>query len=390
MKFSQEAVLTAAREGARKYASEQLEVLCRLCAIDCGSRNEEGNARVVEIIDGLLSKIEGIGIEHHYAPGYGTHIVAKLTPEHPTGKIILNAHTDTVFKPGDAAKYPPHTEGDTGYGLGIADCKGGILVAIYAVRMMQEQGLLPDKEICFIFNCDEEIGSPSGKGVFDRELPGADMAFVFEPSRLENGVLTARKGTVSITVDVTGRQAHSGINYSDGRSAILEAAHRMLLFYESNLDDRGIQFNVGPVVNDDPVNIVSGHATVKLGVRVANQADIDTVREIAARTEAAEPYIPDTVTRITIDDILVPMERTEGNRRVYEIVRDAGRLLGQELPEQSTGGSGDASYFSYMGCPTADALGPYMYKVHTTDESMRLSSVEEKTRLFSVVLGTLK
>lgn len=390
MKHTHDEILKAAREGAAKYAQEQFDVLRQFCAIDCGSCNEEGNAKVVEIIDGLLNKIEGIQIEHQHFPGYGTNIVAKLTPANPTGKIILNAHTDTVFKPGDVEKYPLRIEGDTAYGLGIVDCKGGIVVAIYAVRMMQERGILPNKEICFIFNCDEEIGSPTGKQTFDKEIPTADMAFVFEPSRLEDGVLTARKGSMAITVDVEGKQAHSGINYLDGRSAIMEVAARIMKLYESNIDDRGIQFNVGAVVNDDPTNIVSGHATAKVSVRVANQADIDTVKEIVARVEAAPAYIEGTVTKITIDKIGVPMERTDANHAIYEIVRDAGRLLGQELPEQATGGGGDASYFNYMGCPSVDALGPYMYKIHAPDESMRISSIEEKTRLFGVVLGTLE
>ena len=195
MKYTTESILAAAEAGARQYAAEQFEVLRTFSTIDCGSRNEEGNRKVVEIIDGLLGQIRGIEIEHRYFEGYGINIVARLKPEHPTGKIILNAHTDTVFKPGDCEKYPMRIEGDTAYGLGIIDCKGGILVAIYAVRIMQEHGLLPDKEIVFIFNCDEEIGSPTGHQVFYPQLGvklcsmaggGVQkiyMVFLREPSR---------------------------------------------------------------------------------------------------------------------------------------------------------------------------------------------------------------
>lgn len=290
MKYTTESILAAAEAGARQYAAEQFEVLRTFSTIDCGSRNEEGNRKVVEIIDGLLGQIRGIEIEHRYFEGYGINIVARLKPEHPTGKIILNAHTDTVFKPGDCEKYPMRIEGDTAYGLGIIDCKGGILVAIYAVRIMQEHGLLPDKEIVFIFNCDEEIGSPTGHQVFDTEIPGAEMGFVFEPSRLEDGILTARKGSGSITIDVTGRPAHSGVNYTDGRSALLEAAHRALKLYESNDDERGIQFNVHNIISDDPINVVSSHASAKVSVRVANKADMDRVEEIVAQV-AARPRL---------------------------------------------------------------------------------------------------
>lgn len=64
--------------------------------------------------------------------------------------------------------------------------------------------------------------------------------------------------------------------------------------------------------------------------------------------------------------------------KAYEHVKAAGKLLDHELPEQTVGGSGDASYFSYQGVPSVDGLGPYMYKIHSKDESMRLSSMVEK------------
>ncbi len=389
MRFTKEQIVAASAEAGKKYADLELELLKKFAEIDCGSRNEEGNRKVVEIIDEELKKIEGIDIKHLYYPGYGINIVAKLTPENPEGKIILNAHTDTVFKPGDVEKYPWRIEGDTLYGLGVIDCKGGILTAIHSVKAMQEAGMLPNKEIVFIFNCDEEIGSPTGHQVFDMEIPGTEMAFVFEPSRLENGVLTARKGACTITIDVKGKEAHSGINYLDGRSAVTELAYRILKLYESNIDERGIQFNVGPVENKFSTGVVSGRAKATVGVRVANSADIETVKQIVAERNKDKPYIEGTETTITIDRIGVPMERTEENYKVYQIVKNAGEILGMDLPEQATGGGGDASYLNYNGVPTVDALGPYMYQIHSPDESMRISSIEEKLRLFSAVLATL-
>ena len=384
-----EQVVAIARKGAAAAVEEQLKTLKQFAQIDCGTGDEEGNARVVEIIDRQLKAIKGIEITHHYAEGYGIHIVARLKPENPEGKILLSAHTDTVFHRGDTAAHPYHEDGDTAYGLGIADCKGGILVAIHAVKLMQEADMLPNKEIVFIFNCDEEQGSLSGHAVFDQELPGAEMAFVFEPSRAEDGVLTARKGACSLTVEVFGKKAHSGVNYLDGRSATVELGHMLVRLYENNDDERGIQFNPAALYGgEDGTGIVSDHATAKVGVRVACQADIDTVKEIIARVEK-ETYIEGTRTEIRIDRISVPMERNEKNVALYEVVHKAGLLLGKDLPEQSSGGSGDASYFSYHGVPSVDALGPYMYQIHSTDEAMRLSSFEEKTALFAVVLGLL-
>lgn len=382
-------IVEAARKGAEACEKFEIEKLKAFSRIDCGTGNEAGNKKAVAIVDEMLHQIKGIVIEHKHFPGYGDVVVGRLKPEHPTGKIILNAHTDTVFKEGDAVRHPFHVEEDRAYGLGIADCKGGIIVAIHAVKIMQDAGLLPDKEIVFIFNCDEEVGSPVGTKVFEEELPNTEMFFAFEPARLENGVLTARKSSCIIKVDVKGKQAHAGVNYSEGRSAITEVAHIIQRFYESNIDERGIQFNCGPVVNDDVVNIVSGHATATLGVRVACQADIDTVRAIVQKINDEPPYIEGVEKKVFIEKMKQPMERNDKNVALYKKVYEAGKLLGYELPEQSSGGSGDANFFSGHGVASVDALGPYMYKIHSTEESMRLSSMKEKTELFAVVLGTL-
>ena len=98
---NQEQVLAAARAGAKKYAAEQLELLRKFSAIDCGSRDEEGNLKVVEILEDLLRTIPGITLERRYFEGYGINLIARLKPGNPDGKIILNAHTDTVFHRGD-------------------------------------------------------------------------------------------------------------------------------------------------------------------------------------------------------------------------------------------------------------------------------------------------
>lgn len=389
MRFTLEHIREVAYAGADGIAQRQIEMLQTLSSIDCGTRDVAGNQQVVDLIDSWLREIDGIQIEHRFFEGYGTHIVARLSPKRPSGKIILNAHLDTVFHPGDCAAHPFRVDGDVAYGLGIIDCKAGILVAISGVKIMQEAGLLPNKELVFIFNCDEEIGSPTGRQVYDEEIPGTEAVFVFEPARAEDGILTSRKGSMWIQIEVHGKKAHTGLNYSDGKSATTELAFKILRLYESNIDKRGIQFNVGFLSSGDGgVNVVSDYAMAKAGVRVANQADIDTVREILSNVEKAT-YIDGTTTTITSIVKTVPMVRTIENSRLYKFVRRAGEIVGKELPEQTAGGGSDASYFSFKGVPTVDAMGPYMYKIHSFDESMRISSLTERTRVFCAVLGLL-
>ena len=73
-----EQILQAAKEGAKKYFDEQVSLLTKFSSIDCGTCDEEGNKKIVAIVENLLNTIQGIQIEKHYSKGFGQHIVAKL------------------------------------------------------------------------------------------------------------------------------------------------------------------------------------------------------------------------------------------------------------------------------------------------------------------------
>ena len=388
-----------ADEGAAKYKDEAFEELVKLASIDSGHGDPVGSANMVNALEEIMMKdLKGLKFEKIVKEGFGTHILATLNEGSPNGRIIISGHTDTVFKQGDCAKFPVHIDEkdpDIAWGLGITDCKGGLVVAVKAVKVAMENGLLPDKEICFAFECDEEGGGGGGNELLHSRVipedPSKTLCFVFESSRDEDGVLIARKGSCGITIDVEGIRSHSGINYKAGRSAMFELAFQLMELLKYNDDERGIQFNVGRVVNDDPANVVSGHATAAISVRIANSADLDRVKEIVDLMNKGPKYYADgTKVKVTLDRVSVPMEEDEKNKKLYEYVRDCGRLHGDELVVQRTGGSGTASWYSYHGIPTVDALGTYQIQIHTHDERMRISSIEKKISLFATVLGCLK
>ena len=382
-----EQALQAARQGAEKYAPAQLELLRRFSEIDHGTGNVEGNRKVIEVMKEVFDSMD-VDFSLVESTTGGHHVVARIKPEHSTGKIILNSHLDTVFKPGDAAAHPIRIEGDHAYGLGIADCMGGFVVSSHAVKIMQEAGLLPQKEIVMVYGNDEEIGSPSGRELYRREAEGAEMAFVFEPAREENGVLTYRKGVASCRIEVTGKEAHAGLKYTEGASATVELAHQIIALTDRNDPEKGMFYNVGPLTGGTGTGIVAGHAAAEAAV---SPPDMESYHKVQADMKYLEEHVtvPGCQVKATVDLIFPPMEHTEGNVRVYQLVREAGARLGLDLPEQASGGSSDACYFSTYGVPTVDGLGPYMNDIHTFQERLQISSIQEKTQLFALVLASL-
>lgn len=371
------------------YAAEALDILKKFSSIDCGTKDIEGNKKVVEIVEELLSRIQGIQIERYFIEGFGYDLAAKLNEGNPNGKIVLNAHMDTVFKKGDAQKHPFRIQGDQAYGLGIADCKGGIVVSILSVLALQKAGALPDKEIVFLFGCDEELGSPVSYDFYRTHAIGADMAFAFEPAREENGILTSRKGSLNYHIECRGKQAHAGNAYDEGASAVVELADKIMFLYENNDNERKIQFNIAMITDGmNRVNIVPDFAAADVGVRILNQADLEYVEKVINKAKQRN-YVKGCSTMITCTKKLPPMPATLGNKQLYKKIAEIGQQLGMELPEQSSGGYGDACFFSSLGIPTVDGLGPYMYKIHSTEENMKISSLKEKIQLFCAVLGTI-
>lgn len=123
----------------------------------------------------MLSEL-GARTERVTEPGLGTHLVARVRPEQPRGKVLLAAHLDTVFGPGFAEKHPFHIEGEWAHGLGAGDCKSGVLISLFGALILKKAGLLPPWELTYLFTCDEETGSRSGRKVYAREAQDAALA----------------------------------------------------------------------------------------------------------------------------------------------------------------------------------------------------------------------
>ena len=384
-------IAAAARAGAEQYFDAELEFLKKCSAIDCGTGNVVGNAKVTALISEILQEM-GAEVNLIFAEGLGNHIVATLRPEGWKGSIVLNAHTDTVFGEGFTAQHPFHIEGDYAYGLGIGDCKAGIAISLYAVKAAMEAGLLPKKEIKFIYNCDEEIGTQSGSQVYAQEAKGAEYAFVFEGCDLRDGVygvVTSRRGVILGTIDVTGKEAHAGAAYLEGRSAILEMAHKIIELYSFNDMQQGIYYNVAPVEGGRPNGIVAGsaHAEFCCAGLPTNASFSQAEQNICSLEE--KTTVPDCRVTVGYRTLFPAMEKSAQNHLAYLAVEKAAHLLEIRVAEVAEAVATDAAYLSSLGIPTADALSAVWKDIHTTEECIYLPSLKEKTALFIATLAML-
>ncbi len=388
-KFTKDQIAKVAKEGAAAEFDRQIELLRALCSVDCGTGDVEGNAKIVDIVLESLSDIAGLEVKTIDAPNLGRHIVARMKPENPEGKIIIAAHLDTVFKPGDAASNPFRIEGDKCYGLGVVDCKGGVALSSSALRILSKAGMLPNHEIVLIFNCDEEIGSPSGRHVYAEEAKGATAAFVCEAGRGENGLITFRKGSMKARIECFGKSAHSSLAYEEGASATLELAHKMIEVEAMNDYENKIFYNIANLEGGkNGVGTVADYAACNVNLKPSSKAEMDVMEAKFMALESTN-FVKGVTTKVSITREFPVLERTPENVALYEKIRDIGETFGYILPEQATPAASDGNFLSDCGVPTLDGFGPYVYKMHATDENMRLSSLPERTTLMAAVLASL-
>src|SRR6185437_11004678 len=177
--------------------------------------------------------------------GCGDHLVARSSWGQDAPGILILSHLDTVHAMGFIERLPFKVEGDSAFGPGIYDMKGGAYLAFHAFRKLCAEGPRSPLGITQLYVSDEEIGSPTSRALIEQEGRKAKYVLVTEPARDGGKIVTGRKGVGRFEVFIKGVPAHSGTRPQDGRSAIRELANVIQTLEAMNDPRRGITVNVG-------------------------------------------------------------------------------------------------------------------------------------------------
>ncbi len=95
---------------------------------------------------------------------------------------MLIGHIDTVLPDGEARRRPftinQHNGTRIATGPGVLDMKSGVLIGMYALRLLIESQQAHYSNVTFICNSDEEIGSPSSRPLIQELAQQADAVLV--------------------------------------------------------------------------------------------------------------------------------------------------------------------------------------------------------------------
>src|SRR5947209_10676538 len=101
--------------------------------------------------------------------GCGDHILARSTWGQDEPGILVLSHLDTVHPLGFIERLPFKIEGDSVFGPGIYDMKGGAYLAYHAFRQICADGAQSPLGVTQFYVSDEEIGSPTSRALIEAE-----------------------------------------------------------------------------------------------------------------------------------------------------------------------------------------------------------------------------
>lgn len=357
--------------------------------IDSGTYTREGINQVTTYLQTRFRDF-GFNTSVDEQQEYGNHLVATHKGSAANGpRILIIGHTDTVFPEGEVARRP-FTLGERAgrqiaTGPGILDMKAGLLMGMYGLYLLIQADEANYQSVTFIYNSDEEIGSPSSHPLIQEIAARSDAVIVLEPGRQLNSIVSSRRGIGRYRVEVHGISAHAGVNPESGRNAILELAHQIINLQAINGTIPGTALNVGIVGGGERTNIVPDYAYCEIDVRVSTHENIKAIEQ--AMHNVTQKTVLDGTT-VTLSGAIrkMPFQKTGGSTQLTELAHRAGQEIGIQIEDVMSGGSSDGNTTASMGIPTIDGLGAGGADAHNPGEYIELDYLPTRIALITSLL----
>jgi len=370
-------------EWARAHVAETIELIQEMVRIESPSDDPAALGRFASWFRGMAEERFGARVK----TARGGHLLCEFPlpgRRRYGGRILILGHYDTVWHMGTLTRMPCVERDGRLWGPGVLDMKGGVALALMAVKALRELETKVPARVLLQLNADEETGSHSSRALTEKNALASRAVLVIEPGTGLSGKLkTARKGVGDYHIRVKGRASHAGVDFEAGASAVLELSRQLLKVAEFTDIAKGITVNPGVVAGGTRSNVVAAEATAHVDIRIAKLRDAKPLDE---KFRALKPF--DKRCSIQVEGGLnrPPMERTKGVAGWFREAERRGREMEVEVEESATGGGSDGNFTAALGVPTLDGLGAVGEGAHAANENMLVDRIADRVALLAGLL----
>ena len=391
--------MAAPQEAVLKQAEAQrqplIDTMKALVSIESGSKDPEGLAEIAALIADRLKALGGEVQQIEPKDVYrmqdtpeklGRVVLARFTGT-GTRKIALIAHMDTVYPKGMLAQQPFRIDGDKAFGLGIADDKHGVALALTTVALLKELNFKDYGTLTVMINGDEEISSPAARSLLTEISAEQDAVFSLEGGGTGTDKITlATAGIGAVALKVEGKASHAGAAPERGINALYELAHQILQMRDLSDPKLGLKLNWTVAKAGTNRNVIPAGATAQADVRMLRMDDFDRI-EKTVKERIARKLLPDSKIEAVFERRRPPLEPTDAGRA---LAAQAGAIygeIGQKLTviDKASGGGTDAAFAALKAKgPVIEGLGLRGFGAHSNDaEYVELDSVVPRLYLLA-------
>lgn len=366
------------------HRDEMVDLWRRMVSIDSGIGVKKGGMEIGNLCAEILERL-GFTIRRYSFEKCGDTIIGERG-DLSKPYVILMGHIDTVFHEGEVEKRPFTIRDGKAYGPGVLDMKGGDCIALSALEALFDAGY--DFPCKVIFVADEEPAHcfSNNPEIILKEAAGAKCAFNFETGFTDHDLTVQRRGCWRFSIETFGRGCHVGNDPQNGRSAILEMAHKIIKIEALSDLSKGYNVNVGVIEGGTVANAAPDHCRIDCDFRYVSHDDLPRLRQMVEAI-AAENFVPDVTTKMYDTPGFAEMERIPATMKLLETAQEVARENGWPIPgPKLCGGGSDAAYTVQAGVPTLCSIGVEGARNHTVEEWADVESLFARTKL---VIGIL-
>ena len=346
----------------------------------------------------LIDRLQGLGFKIETLPfGEVNNFWARLGNKGPV--FAFAGHTDVVptgpiedwlFDP-----FTPTVRDGVLYGRGTADMKGSIAAMVTACERFLAEGKAFEGSIAFLITSDEEGSAINGTRkvieVLEARDEKIDYCIVGEPSsskELGDVIKIGRRGSLHGKLKVHGVQGH--VAYPQLASNPIHKAmlplHELIkeTWDEGNEDFPPTTLQVSNIHSGTGTdNVIPGTLDAQFNFRFSTAL---TEAQIRSRTEA---ILDAHELEYTLDWQLSgnPFLTSRGTL-IDAVSQSIKHINGVETQCSTTGGTSDGRFIAPTGAQLLE-LGPCNATIHKVNENVKISELDELTRIYEEVLTRL-
>lgn len=433
-------------------ADDHVKEFLELVAIPSISSIPSHKADVEKTAAWIVNKLKSIGLTTaQQLPTAGNPVVYgswDKAPGKPT--VLIYAHYDVQpVKESEwqHAPFAPVVKDGKVFGRGASDDKSGVMISIWAIEaMLNKDGKLP-VNVKFLFEGEEEIGSPHFKAFLEsnKELLRTDFAVTADDSQYNDSIpeitLSSRGAAImEFTVKTANTDAHSGQFGGKTANAVVAMSQIIASMFDKNgnVAVEGFYDKVLPVTEQqkemikkipynpaddmkllgttaevgDPAfsalervwfrptleiigmqggytapeghsNIIPGNAMARITCRLVNNQNGDEIKELIVKHINKNLPAGATVTYKIPPGFASPMSAPSDTKAFAYVAGALTKVYGREPFLLGTGGTGGAM-LSFK-----DVLGVYAYSMGFLQADEKWHASNEFVRLSSFRKGQL-